>query len=56
MIKLFPNITGWPTGIRRATMVVVWPLVLVEALLNCLVRFPREFYICWNVERYRNGQ
>jgi hypothetical protein len=56
VIKLFPNVAGWPKGRRRITMAIVWPLVFVESLLNCIVGFPVEFYRCWNVERYRNGQ
>lgn len=52
MIKLFPNVAMWPKGRRRVTMVLVWPLVLVESLLNTIVGFPLEFYNCWFSERY----
>lgn len=56
MISLFPNVSNWPKGRRRITMAIVWPLVLVESLLNCIIRFPVQFYCCWNAERYYYGQ
>jgi hypothetical protein len=54
VIKLFPNVSRWPKGIRRATMLVVWPLVLVESLLNCIIGFPIEFWITAGITL--NGQ
>jgi hypothetical protein len=56
VIKLFPNVTRLPKATRRITMALVWPLVLVESLLNCLIGFPVDFYRCWNAERYLNGK
>jgi hypothetical protein len=56
VIRLFPNVSRWPKCRRRVTMLIVWPLVLVESLLNCLSGFPVDFYRCWNAERYLNGQ
>jgi hypothetical protein len=53
MIRLFPNVVQWPKGIRRVTMALVWPLVLVESLLNCLLAFPVDFYRCWYAEYFR---
>lgn len=34
-------------------MLVVWPIVFVEGLINYVIGFPIDFYNCWNAERIR---
>ncbi|MCP1937376.1 hypothetical protein J2R95_003171 [Bradyrhizobium japonicum] len=52
-IQLSPRVFFWPKRRRRITMLIVWPLVLVESVVNCLLNFPLEVYRCWNAEKYR---